>query len=291
MPLLAGDNPISNTLPNKFLRLTDYQLFILRQWAAGNFVNEVSTGWVTKEDVNPFAPYQNWVNRTAEDLDRAVLMNLLGGAFCPGGEVNWIIRNPAVYLSPFRLKADPAFYGFRQTAAQSNANAGKIPVSENDYIASTEDDLSQDSNFKTGLQPGDLTKYMALPWQADFNECTTQMIDVTYELWNQINPGSEHDEWAKLEQKLWETLWWPAHRPVQVFEVVGMQGGSPVYKMLDWSMGVPGTNAGDLKMVTEWSKLGFLVRNFYLSKQDQEQPTANPPAYKYISTERNQEAK
>jgi hypothetical protein len=291
MPLLAGDNPISNTLPSKFLRLTDYQLFILRQWAAGDFVNEVSEGWVRTEDVNPFSPYQNWVNRTAEDLDRAVLMNLLGGAFCPGGEVNWIIRNPAVYHAPFRLKADPAFYGFRQTAAQSNANAGKIPVSENDYIASTEDDLSQNSNFKTGLQPGDLTKYMALPWQADFNECTTQMIDVTYELWNQINPGSEHDEWAKLEQKLWETLWWPAHRPVQVFEVVGMQAGSPVYKMLDWSMGVPGTNAGDLKMVTEWSKLGFLVRNFYLSKQDQEQPTANPPAYKYISTERNQEEK
>ncbi len=291
MPLLAGDNPISNTLPSKFLRLTDYQLFILRQWAAGNFVNEVSEGWVKQEHVNPFAPYGNWVNRSAEDLDRAVLMNLLGGAFCPGGEVNWIIRNPAVYHAPFRLKADPDFWEFRQTAAQSNANAGKIPVSENDYVASTEDDLSQDGDFEIGLQPGDLTKYMALPWQADFNECTTQMIDVSYELWNQIHPESENDEWARLEQKLWDTLWWPAHRPVQVFEVVGTQGGAPVYKMLDWSMGVPGTNAGDLKMVTEWPKLGFVVRNFYLSKQEQEQPTANPPAYKYISVERNQEKK
>jgi hypothetical protein len=291
MPLLAGDNPIGNTLPSKFLRLTDYQLFILRQWAAGKFVNEVSAGWVKKEDVDAFDPYEKWVNRTAQDLDRAVLMNLLGGAFCPGGEVNWIIRNPAVYQAPFRLKADPDFWEFRQTAAQANANAGKIPVSENDYIASTEDDLSQDSDFKSGLQPGDLTKYMALPWQADFNECTTQPIDVTYELWNQIYPDSENDDWAKLEQKAWETLWWPAHRPVQVFEVVGMQGGGPVYKMLDWSMGVPGTNAGDLKMVTEWSRLGFLVRNFYLSKQAQEEPTANPPAFKYISVERNQEEK
>ncbi|MEO8126924.1 MAG: LodA/GoxA family CTQ-dependent oxidase, partial [Bryobacteraceae bacterium] len=177
MPLLAGDNPISNTLPSKFLRLTDYQLFILRQWAAGDFVNEVSAGWVKKEDVNLFAPYEHWVNRTAEDLDRGVLMNLLGGAFCPGGELNWIIRNPAVYRAPFRLKAAPDFSEFRQTAAQSNANASKIPVSENNYIASTEDDLSQDSDFETGLEPGDLTKYMALPWQADFNECTTQMID------------------------------------------------------------------------------------------------------------------
>ena len=34
MPYLCGDNPISNTAASKFLRLTDTQLFILRQWAA-----------------------------------------------------------------------------------------------------------------------------------------------------------------------------------------------------------------------------------------------------------------
>jgi hypothetical protein len=33
MPLLCGDNPLTNTAPSKFLRLTDYQLFILKQWA------------------------------------------------------------------------------------------------------------------------------------------------------------------------------------------------------------------------------------------------------------------
>lgn len=292
MPLLAGDNPISNTLPSKFLRLTDYQLFILRQWAEGKFVNELSEGWAANGAIDPFAPYANWVNQAAQDLDRAVLMNLLGGAFCPGGEVNWIIRNPAIYHAPFRIKADPAFYSFRQTAAQSNSNASQlVTVPENDYIASTGDNLSQDSDFEVGLQPGDLTKYMALPWQADFNECTTQPIDVTYGLWNQFDPTSENDEWMKAEQKLWETLWWPAHRPVQVFEVVAMSNGSPVYKMLDWALGVPGTLAGDLKMVTEWSKLGFVVRNPYLAAADAEKPTTLPPNFKYISVERRLEEK
>jgi hypothetical protein len=289
MPLLAGDNPISNTLPSKFLRLTDYMLYILRQWAHGLFVNEVTEGWVPNDKIDPFNPYANWENRTAQDLDRAVMMNLLGGAFCPGGEVNWIIRNPSIYKAPFRLKADPDFYMFRQTAAQSNANASKISVPENDYLASTGDDLSQGSDFEVGLQPGDLTKYMALPWQADFNECSTQMIDVTYELWNQIDPSNPDDPWLAAEQSLWETLWWPAHRPVQAFEVVGMNGGAPVYKMLDWALGVPQTNAGDLKMVTEWSKLGFMVRNPFLTPQEAEQPTTLPPNYKYISVERNQE--
>src|SRR5262249_47263346 len=40
MPLLCGDNPLDNTVPSKFLRLTDYQLFILKQWADGCFINE-----------------------------------------------------------------------------------------------------------------------------------------------------------------------------------------------------------------------------------------------------------
>ena len=35
----------------------------------------------------------------------------------------------------------------------------------------------------------------------------------------------------------------------------------PHVTWLDWSRGVPQTNAGDLKMVTEWSRLGFVVRN------------------------------
>ena len=42
---------------------------------------------------------------------------MLGGAFFPGAEVAWPIRNPALYKEPYRLKADPEFYTFGQTAA------------------------------------------------------------------------------------------------------------------------------------------------------------------------------
>ena len=282
MPLLCGDNPLSNELPSKFLRLNDYQLFLLRQWAHGLFYNEVQKGWLSADGYNPFEPYKSWVNKTARDLDRGVLLNMMGGSFCPGAEINWIIRNPSIYKEPYRLKADPEFYTFRQTAAQANANA----LPEQDYTSYSGDDLSQDSDFETGLQPGDLTKYMALPWQSDFNECTSQPIDVTYDLWNNIYPDSEHDPWMKLDGMTWETLWWPAHRPLQVFEAVGVTpSGGPVYQMVDWSKGVPGTPAGDLKMVTEWPRLGFVVRNPAVS----DEPSEVPPAYKYISVERNEE--
>jgi len=282
MPLLAGDNPASNELPSKFLRLTDYQLYILRQWAEGKFYNEIDEGWVPDTAINPFQPYQDWQNQTPRDLDRGVLSNLLGGAFYPGGEVCWTIRNPSIYREPYRLKADPDFYDFGQTAA----NANKSAVSEQKYLGDAEVTLSLTSNFERGLQPGDLTKYSALPWQADFNECTLETIDITYELWNAVDPSSEHDSWLEKEQKTWDALWWPAHRPLQTYEVVSLSGGSPTYGFLGWSRGVPQTLAGDLKMVSAWSRLGFVVRNPYLTADQIDAPS---PDTKYISVERNQE--
>ena len=91
---------------------------------------------------------------------------------------------------------------------------------DSNYAFYAGDDLSQTNDFEIGLQPGDLTKYMSVPWQADFNECSTQPIDVTYERFNQIYPDSDNDKLMEREQRVWETLWWPAHRPMQTFEQV-----------------------------------------------------------------------
>jgi hypothetical protein len=280
MPLLAGDNPISNVLPSKFLRLTAYQYYLLRQWMRGLFYNEQREGWA---EVDPWQPYNYWVNRTARDLDRGVLTNLLGGSFCPGAEVGWIMRNPAIWREPYRIKADPAFYTFGETAAQANATHGQVP--ERDYAFYAGADLSQGNNFETGLQPGDLTKSMSVPWQADFNECSTQPINVTYEEWNTIYPDSDHDQLMEREQKVWETLWWPAHRPLQTFELVSGPGEAPKIVWRDWTPGVPQTDAGDLKMVREWSRLSFVRRNPFLPPGDVK-PTTLPPDQKYISVER-----
>jgi hypothetical protein len=281
MPLLAGDNPISNSLPSKFFRLTDLQHFILRQWARGLFFNEVEEGW--PHPANPYMPYADWVNRTGRDLDRGVLSNVLGGSFCPGAELGWIMRNPAIYLEPYRVKADPAFYSFQTTAAQANANrASPADLDESFDIGSP---LNQDDDFDQGMQPGDLTKHMSVPWQSDFNECSTQTIDVTYELWNQIFPSSEGDSLMQREQKVWETLWWPAHRPLQGYEL-SVVAGKPSYEWVDWSLGIPQTKAGDLEMVTQWSGLGFVLLNPYAKPADL-RPSEVPLLKKYVFVERN----
>lgn len=260
MPLLCGDNPLTNTAPSKFLRLTDYMLFILKQWADGNFINEIDEGWLKSPPYTPYLPYPTTPPKTGHELDRGVLTNVLGGAFCPGGEATWIMRNPAIYWEPYRFKADRSVSDFAETAAQQNTSIGI----DADYTFNVEDPLRQDSDFATGLQPGDITKYSALPWQTDFNECTTQPIDVTYADWNVTYPDSENDDDLRKGTKVWTTMWWPAHRPLQYAEVKVAGGGAPSYVWTNWSGGVPQTDAGDFKMVTEWANLGFIIRNPFL---------------------------
>ena len=246
MPFLCGDNPLSNTVPSKFLRLTETQLFIMKQWAEGKFINE------KEEDMPITNPEQ--LAGTGADIDRGVLSNVLGGAFCPGGEAAWIMRNPAIYAEPYRIKHSPYFSiaNLITWQPQPLSGPGITP------------DPPDAGSMQIGLEPGDLTKYSAVPWQADFNECTTNSMDITYEQWNVIDPQSVGDPAQDITQN---TYWWPAHRPVIV-------NGAP------WSQGIPQTNAGDLKMVTAWKELGFIKDN---PKYD---PT-NPDEPQYILVESN----
>jgi hypothetical protein len=246
MPFLCGDNPLSNNVASKFLRLTDTQLFILKQWADGKFINEKD------EDIVAANPEQS--TSTGADIDRGVLSNVLGGAFCPGGEAAWIMRNPAIYAEAYRIKHSPYFSlaNLKTWQPQPLSAPGITP------------DPPDAGSMQIGLEPGDLTKYSAVPWQADFNECTTNSTDITYEQWNVIDPQSVGDPAQDITQN---TYWWPAHRPVIV-------NNAP------WSQGIPQTHAGDLKMVSAWKELGFIKDN---PKYD---PT-NPDEPQFILVESN----
>lgn len=244
MPLLAGDNPISNTIPSKFLVLTDLQLFMLKQWADGKFINEKEEKIQSKiQD-----------ETTAEMLDRGTISNIIGGAFCPGGEVSWIMRNPAIYSKPYRIKANMNF-----VPGMDNSTAGTTPGVEAYYHPVN---LSLGTDFAEGLEPGDITKMSALPWQADFNECSTQTVNTTFEEWNQVNPDNPNNPFLKKYQETFEVLWWPSHRPMQVFKEVLDQNGEPkAQNQVNWARGIPQTKEGDLKMVTAWKDLGFVLKH------------------------------
>ena len=113
--------------------------------------------------------------------------------------------------------------------------------------------------------------------------CSSDLI--TYPDWNSIAPESDNDQRLAADEKAWVTLWWPAHRPLQTFELSTDEDGSPAFPWTYWSRGIPQTKAGDLKMVTEWSKLGFVIRNPFLPDDAFTQASDGSP--KYISVERS----
>ena len=143
------------------------------------------------------------------------------------------MRNPAIYAAAYRIHL-------------SDAYAGATPLQ-----AGT---LSQTGNLAAGLEPGDITKYDAVPWQADFNECSTQPIDVTYRDWAVIEPNSTGDP---VEPDVQDTFWWPAHRPMEVFIQTGQTPSDT--QQAPWTPTIPQTNLGDLLMVSAWKELGFLL--------------------------------
>ena len=112
----------------RYLTLTRTQFALMQQWNAGNFIAPPGIGTTAP---SPF------------DLDRAALEHCIGGAFYPGIEVGWQIRNPRLFAEPFRLDSQ----------------------AKSQY-------LDQNSNPEGGpLNPGHFSRQQAVPWQADFNDC------------------------------------------------------------------------------------------------------------------------
>ena len=147
--------------------LTKIQYSWMKKWKNGNFIDD----WP-----GPPTPSRRI---TPEGLDRAALEPCVGGAFYPGIEASWMLRDVYKFSEPFRL--DPA-----------------------------------------SLEAGDVTKQMAVPWQADFTDCAQEG----------------------------ELAWWPAQRPDEVFP----EGGG---LQVPWTRDIVNSKAD---MIRKWHRLGFVVK-------------------------------
>lgn len=104
MPSVSGDDGDARSgVPGSWMVLTVLQYDMLQRWAAGDF----EADWAGDEPaVRPGLPLVDPVDRPATspaDLDRAALEGASGGAFFPGIEAAWVVRNPSVYREPFRF--------------------------------------------------------------------------------------------------------------------------------------------------------------------------------------------
>jgi hypothetical protein len=138
----ALDKDPTAPLPHSFLTLTQVQYATLREWAAGNFIDD----WPGSEPT-----FTTQSNPTPDDLDRAAIENCVGGPFYPGIEVSWLIRVKELYSEPFRLKVP------REPEDEKPPSPMKVGALE--------------------LRPGFFSQQMALPWQADFYDCHKERWD------------------------------------------------------------------------------------------------------------------
>jgi hypothetical protein len=163
MPMVHSDYyPADSNQP-----LTALQYEAMKKWKDGDFIHDWS---------GPPAPSRRI---TPEGLDRAALEPCVGGAFFPGIEAGWMMRDTFEYSEPFRLRPG-------------------------------------------SLKAGDVTRQMAVPWQADFIDCAQEG----------------------------ELGWWPAQRPDEVFP----ESGGP---QVPWTRDLVDTKTD---MVDNWNRLGFIVR-------------------------------
>lgn len=215
MPLNSGSNSVSQTMIDKFLTLTETEYFLLGQWAAGKF------------SCSDPAPVD-----IVTALSRASMGNCVGGPFCPGIEVTWSTRNPNLYSGALRIR-------HRHPEDWYNAHG----------LDPDEDETAE----PRGCEPGDLTKRMAIPWQADFFQCSVQYINFTDP---NINKGSD----GIPKPPTYYAYWWPPQSPWVV--ITGDEGadaqseaGTPAGYQVLYTRGI--NTFG--QMISSWHYMGFIV--------------------------------
>ena len=163
MPMIWSDYyPADGNQP-----LTKIQYKSMKKWKDGKFISDWKGPPKPANKITPVG------------LDRAALEACVGGAFFPGIEAGWLLRDTYTYVEPFRLD-------------------------------------------HTNLCAGDVTKQMAVPWQADFTDCTQEG----------------------------ELAWWPAQRPDDVFPEAGGSQAPWIRDIVN----------GPEDMIANWHKLGFVVK-------------------------------
>lgn len=230
MPLSLGDSGMS------FLMVSKTQYFFLTQWFDGRY---------SKQPGPPLGP--------GEHLDRVTLVNCLGGRFSPGIDMTFIVRQPGLWKAdwqqegPFRINAQKLDYS-QATKDQPFLTAGWFPLRGGACPP-----------FSEGVEPGDTSKFMALPWHTDYNSCATHLPSP--------NPVVS-EKGAKPVANLTLYWSWPAQRPVSVYVASDVAGGKLGAQR--FSVRGEGTGTSDpaevgryqdrIGIVRNWHKIGVVIQ-------------------------------
>lgn len=206
MPLSLG------TGGKSFLTVSTTQYFLMGQWAKNMCV--------------PGTPAT--LLGPGEALDKTILFNCLGGRYSPGLELTFIVLDVNLYqqdwqlptVGPFRINMQPLDYS-KAVLDQPFLGVGYTPLRTN------------------AVQPGDLCKFMAIPWHTDYNSCATHAPSP--------NPGGEPTENNLYDGSINTSLFWswPAQRPVAVYTFADLAANGGNLPQQRYSVRGAGTAAQD----------------------------------------------
>ncbi|MCJ8271235.1 MAG: LodA/GoxA family CTQ-dependent oxidase, partial [Psychrosphaera sp.] len=183
IPYMVGSGIDYDASPKHWYNMPDHQYWLLQQWHAGNYDNDF-TG---EPQPGPCDIEQVPLADRPEALTRAALEPLSGGNFHPGVELTWVLGQGALFddAEPFRIKV-----GNRPSLDQPIG-----PLITVDNVFPPKNTPPTQASYPIGPQmPGDLTRWMGLPWQPDAFSCQN------------VNFANDFPT----------VVWWPALLPVDV---------------------------------------------------------------------------
>jgi hypothetical protein len=135
--------------PRQNTALTNLQLTMLQQWAAGDFEADYDQTAQPPRNLGDVP-----VAEQPDMLTRAAMEFCLADAFHPGCEMTWPMRTWSLYMAPFRIQHTIPEW------IEPDYGAGMI-----------QDTLSLKNGPLAAQVPGGLTRWMAVPWQTDTASC------------------------------------------------------------------------------------------------------------------------
>jgi hypothetical protein len=227
MEVPAGPSPRQNAA------ISQTQYDILQRWVNGDFVDDRADGLpaTAPSDID-----QMPLAAQPATIDRAAMEFCLADAFHPGCEMTWPMRHITLYRAPFRILERPPGqpepdYGPTLDQAQALAPDGPLHAQG----------------------PGDINRWMGLPWQADTAFCRAG-YDTAY------------DPYAPT--------FWPARVPNHVLTAADYQividKAQPMSRRIDafsnrtsWNKPLHGTTAQQMVQMTHiFGSMGLVEQRF-----------------------------
>jgi hypothetical protein len=214
MPYYAGDGINYPGSPAQWFAIPPMLYEQLRNWKDGKFETPPGFSFENIDEMGAF--YRQQFAEAAKDeakkaslMTRAVLESLYGGGFHPGVELTWPMRHAQLYkenrMTYSAVNEDNGysygFYGLREIRLNSANQWEQQDIFYNDFgLLMTPDDIRESmdpDHYKHWIwkvTPGDMTKWMGIPWQSDAGSCQAIWTDSQYPV----------------------PSWWAANLPVDV---------------------------------------------------------------------------